>query len=55
MSRSINGVAMAVAMVCLTAVASPAQTTTSSETKSFEVLAVDGNQLDVRLPEGTRE
>ena len=27
----------------------------SSETKSFEVLAVDGNQLDVKLPEGTRE
>ena len=26
-----------------------------TETKTFEVLAVDGNQLDVRLPEGTRE
>ena len=58
MSRSmtsITGVAMAAAVVCLTAVASLAQTTTSSETKSFEVLAVDGNQLDVKLPEGTRE
>jgi len=33
-----------------------AQTTaTTSETKSFEVLAVTGNTLDVRLPEGTRE
>ena len=31
------------------------QTTTSAETKTFEVLAVDGNQLVVRLPEGTRE
>ena len=31
------------------------QTATSSETKAFEVLAVDGNQLVVRLPEGTRE
>jgi len=30
-------------------------TTTSSETKTFEVLAVTGNTLDVRLPEGTRE
>ena len=46
---------MAAAMVCFTAVASLAQTTTASETKSFEVLAVDGNQLDVRLPEGTKE
>ena len=32
-----------------------AETTTSSETKNFEVLAVDGNTLVVRLPEGTRE
>ena len=31
------------------------QTATSSETKAFEVIAVDGNQLVVRLPEGTRE
>lgn len=46
---------MAAAVVWLTAVGSLAQTTTSSETKSFEVLAVDGNQLDVKLPEGTRE
>lgn len=46
----------AAALVCAAAVASQAQTTaTSTETKSFEVLAVDGNQLVVRLPEGTRE
>ena len=33
-----------------------AQTTmASSQTKTFEVLAVDGNQLVVKLPEGTRE
>jgi hypothetical protein len=33
-----------------------AQTTTSSsQTKAFEVIAVDGNQLIVNLPEGTRE
>ena len=31
------------------------QTTASTETKTFEVLAVDGNQLVVNLPEGTRE
>ena len=47
---------LAAALVCLTAVVSLAQqTTTSTETKTFEVLAVDGNQLVVRLPEGTRE
>ena len=56
MARSMTRVAMAAAVVWLTAVGSLAQTTTSSsETKSFEVLAVDGNQLVVRLPEGTRE
>ena len=31
------------------------QSSTTSETKKFEVIAVDGNQLVVRLPEGTRE
>jgi hypothetical protein len=55
MSRSMSGVVVAAMAVWLTAVAAPAQTTTSSETKNFEVLAVDGNQLDVRLPEGTKE
>jgi hypothetical protein len=46
----------AVAIVSLTAVASLAQsTTTSTQTKKFEVLTVDGNRLVVRLPEGTRE
>jgi LPXTG-motif cell wall-anchored protein len=51
-----NGVLVAI-VLCSTAVAAPAQqsTTTSSEAKTFEVLAVDGNRLDVRLPEGTRE
>jgi hypothetical protein len=33
-----------------------AQTTsTATDTKSFEVIAVDGNDLVVRLPEGTRQ
>jgi len=43
-------------MLCLTAVVSNAQSrSTSSQVKTFEVLAVDGNNLVVRLPEGTRE
>jgi hypothetical protein len=42
--------------MCLTAVGLLAQqTTTATQVKNFEVLAVDGNTLDVRLPEGTRE
>ncbi len=49
-------VALAAALVCVTAAVSQAQqTSTSSETKRFEILAVDGNNLVVRLPEGTRE
>ena len=55
MTRVMVRMALAAAIVCATAVASPAQTTTTSETKNFEVLAVDGNTLVVRLPEGTRE
>jgi len=52
----MTGVVMAVAVVWLTAGPAQAQTTTtSSETKSFEVLAVTGNTLDVTLPEGQRE
>ena len=43
------------ALVCLTAAAAPAQTSTTSETKKFQVISVYGNQLVVRLPEGTRE
>jgi LPXTG-motif cell wall-anchored protein len=48
---------LVVAVVCGMAVVSQAgQTTTSTQTtKSFEVLSVDGGQLVVRLPEGTRE
>jgi LPXTG-motif cell wall-anchored protein len=48
---------LVVAVVCGMAVASQAgQTTTSTQTtKSFEVLSVQGGQLVVRLPEGTRE
>jgi len=54
MTRVLNLV-LAAAVVSMTAVVSEAQQTTSTETKTFEVLAVDGNTLVVRLPEGTRE
>jgi LPXTG-motif cell wall-anchored protein len=56
MSRTTIRVVMAVMAVCFTAVTSTAQTTTTStQTKKFEVIAVNGNDLVVRLPEGTRE
>ena len=56
MSHAMSRLVLAVAAVCLTAVPSLAQqSTASSETKTFEVIAVDGNQLVVNLPEGTRE
>jgi len=49
-------VVLAAAFVSLTATVSQAQqTSTSSQTKNFEILAVDGNKLVVRLPEGTKE
>ena len=56
MTRAMVRMVLAAAVVCSTAVGTSAQTTsTSSETKNFEVLSVDGNTLVVRLPEGTRE
>jgi len=56
MSRVISRVVLTAAVMCLTVVASFAQQqSTTSETKTFEVLAVQGNDLVVRLPEGTRE
>ena len=57
MSRAISRMMLVVAVVCGMAVASQAgQTTTSAQTtKSFEVLSVQGGQLVVKLPEGTRE
>jgi hypothetical protein len=56
MTRVMSRVALAVVAVCATAVVATAQqTATSTETKSFEIIAVDGNQLVVKLPEGTRE
>ena len=56
MTRATSRVVLAAVVVCLTAVVSQAQTTTSATaTKAFEVIAVDGNTLVVNLPEGTRE
>ena len=56
MSSAISRVVVAIAVACATGVGVLAQqTTTATATKAFEVLAVDGNQLIVRLPEGTRE
>jgi len=51
----LRGLALA-AVVGLTASVSLAQTSSSTtETKSFEIIGVQGNALIVRLPEGTKE
>ena len=57
MSRAVSRVVLAVgAFVCLmAAVTSAQQATSATETKKFEVIAVEGNQLVVKLPEGTKE
>src|SRR6478672_4420963 len=56
MSRTTIRLVMAAMAVCFTAVTSTAQTTTTAtHTKNFEVIAVNGNDLVVKLPEGTRE
>lgn len=57
MSREVSRVVLvALAIVCLAAgVASTQTTTISTEAKSFEVIAVNGNHIVVKLPEGTKE
>ena len=55
MSHFMSRVALVAAIVCVSAAVSLAQTATQTETKAFEVIGVQGNQLVVRLPEGTRE
>jgi LPXTG-motif cell wall-anchored protein len=56
MTRAAIRFVLCGALLCLTAAVSLAQTSsTSTETKKFRVIAVEGNQLVVRLPEGTRE
>ena len=55
MLSTIHRILFAVGVLaCLSGIAS-AQTTTTTQTKKFEVISVDGNALVVRLPEGTRE
>ena len=55
MKRAMSRVVSTLGFLCLTAGVALAQTTATTETKTFEVLAVDGNVLVVNLPEGTRE
>src|SRR4051812_43098225 len=56
MTRVVLRMMLSAAVVCVTAASVLAQTSaTTSETKKFHVIAVDGNQLVVKLPEGTRE
>jgi len=57
MARLVNRVVLAVGtVVCLSGIAASAQTTTSStQTKKFEVITVSGNELVVKLPEGTKQ
>lgn len=55
MTRATIRVVLGSAVVCLSAAVTLAQTATTTDTKKFQVIAVDGNQLVVKLPEGTRE
>ena len=57
MKHTMSWLTLSAAIVCVTAgMAQARQTTTSStETKSFQVIDVQGSKLIVRLPEGTRE
>jgi len=57
MRRTLTLGLLASMVVILTAAVSLAQqsTTTSTQTKTFQVISVDGNDLVVKMPEGTRE
>jgi hypothetical protein len=56
MSSTIHRTLFAVGVLaCLSVIASAQTTSTTTETKKFEVISIDGNTLVVRLPEGTRE
>jgi membrane anchored protein len=55
MSHFMSRAGLVAAFVCLSATMSLAQTSTQTESKAFEVIAVEGSQLVVKLPEGTRE
>ncbi len=53
MTRTLVRFVLGAALVGTTATVTLAQTTT--QTKKFEVIAVEGNNLVVKLPEGTKE
>lgn len=56
MARTTSRLFLAALVLGVTAAPSSAQTTTTStQTKKFEVIAVDGNNVVAKLPEGTRE
>jgi hypothetical protein len=55
MTRAAIRLVFCGALVWLTADVTLAQTSTTSETKKFQIISVDGNTLVVKLPEGTRE
>ena len=53
--RRLLAVAIGVCLIVLAAGAGWAQKTTSTETKSFEVISVDGNKVVLRGAEGAKE
>src|SRR5688572_6881363 len=56
MAGAMRRLVLAALVIGVTASGSLAQqTTTATETKSFTIIAADGNMLVVKLPEGTRE
>ena len=55
MTRATIRVVLCGVFVCLTAAVTLAQTATTTETKKFRIIAVEGNDLVVKLPEGTKE
>src|SRR5688572_32770999 len=56
MTRAMNRIVMTAAVLGMTVAGALAQeTSTSTQTKTFEVITVEGNRLVVALPEGTRE
>src|SRR5262245_38624330 len=56
MSRAAGRFVLAGVMLCaVAALATAQQQSTTTETKTFEVIAVDGNDLVVKLPEGTKQ
>jgi LPXTG-motif cell wall-anchored protein len=56
MARVASRVILAVGtLLCLSALASAQTTTSTTQTKKFEVISVTGNQVVVKLPEGTKE